>query len=79
MKISKSQNWQVYLPSLPRVFHLGGECGYHAKKHNCDIRQVKQMVTQVIDKWKHLLFPEQLPVRNLAKKFPTAFKGKIIF
>lgn len=75
MKISKDQNWQVFLPALPRVFHLGGECGYHAKKHNCNISGVKSTYAGMVDRWKHLLFPKTMRVANLNKKFPTNFKA----
>jgi len=75
MKISKDKNWQVFLPALPRVFHLGGECGYHAKKHNCNINGIKTTVLGLIGRWKHLLFPKTLRVTTLMKKFPSNFKG----
>ena len=32
MRVSQNQDWKVIYPKFPRVYHLGGECGYHTKE-----------------------------------------------
>ena len=62
---------------MPRVFHLGGECGYHAKKHNCDVNHVTNSVHAMISKWESQLHPNSLRLAPMNKAFPKNFKGLI--
>ena len=75
MKVSKGSDWQVFIPTRPRVFHLGGDCGYHAKKQTCNIEATKTTVKNLIHSWSSNLFPASLHVSTIKKNFPTSFKG----
>lgn len=75
MKVSQGQNWKVIYPLLPRVYHMGGECGYHTKLHTCDYHKVQKTLDDALDTRKHLYFPKSLKYTNIGGSFPKKFKG----
>jgi alpha-1,6-mannosyl-glycoprotein beta-1,2-N-acetylglucosaminyltransferase len=76
MKISQNKNWKVIYPQFARVYHLGGECGYHTRTHTCNHQAVLNNLNSNLEIRKSLLFPNsKLKTATVAAKFPTKFKG----
>jgi len=76
MKTSIGKNWQVIYPQFARVYHLGGECGYHTKTHTCNHKAVLSSLKSNLELRKNLLFPaSKLKKVTVGAKFPTKFKG----
>ena len=77
MRITQNQEWTVIYPKFPRVYHLGGECGYHTKKHTCNTEQMMQKLTSAINRRKQLLYPrpQSLTKTLMKSRFPSKFKG----
>ena len=75
MKGHLGKNWRVIYPTFPRVYHMGGECGYHTKLHTCNFNAVQKSLDDQLATRKHLYFPENLKFTNIGGKFPIKFKG----
>lgn len=75
MKGHLGKNWRVIYPTFPRVYHMGGECGYHTKLHTCNFNAVQKSLDDQLTTRKHLYFPENLKFTNIGGKFPIKFKG----
>ena len=60
-----------------RVYHLGGECGYHTKTHTCNHKAVLSSLKSNLELRNNLLFPaSKLKKVTVGAKFPTKFKGR---
>ena len=76
LKVVLGKNWRVIYPTFPRVFHMGGECGYHTKLHTCNFNAVQKSLDDQLATRKNLYFPDNLKFTNVGGKFPVKFKGK---
>ena len=79
LKVVLGKNWRVIYPTFPRVFHMGGECGYHTKLHTCNFNAVQKSLDDQLATRKNLYFPDNLKFTNVGGKFPVKFKGKTEF
>jgi len=75
MKVSQGKNWRVIYSIFPRVFHMGGECGYHTKLHTCNFNAVQKSLDDQLTTRKHLYFPKNVKFTNIGGRFPVKFKG----
>ncbi|CBY42871.1 unnamed protein product, partial [Oikopleura dioica] len=71
MSLAVEQQWRVLFPVMPRIYHLGGDCGYHSKSHSCNLQAAQEFVRKTISSSNALLFQKLTRVSNTGPtKYP---------
>ena len=76
MALAVEQKWKVIFPVMPRIYHMGGDCGYHSKSHSCNLTGALEFVEKTLSSSKELLFSK---ISHLSNTGPTKYpklKGK---